>query len=59
MPIRHLETILLPVTALVCPSRIHITLGGLAVTSQIETVPSYEAQHNLERSLLANLTTVT
>lgn len=49
----------LPVTGLVCPSRMKETRGGEAVTSQMDTVPSSEPQHSLERSLFANFTTLT
>jgi hypothetical protein len=48
-----------PVTALLCPWRIAITHGGLAVTLQMESVQSWEQQHRSERSLLANFTRFT
>lgn len=50
---------ILPVTGSVCPVSMHDTRGGVAVTSHTDTVPSCETQHNLLRSLLANLTMLT
>lgn len=49
----------LPVTADLCSLKIFSTIGGEAVTLQIETVPSYDAQASFDLSLWAKASIVT
>lgn len=50
---------ILPVTGPVWHLNIAFTHGGDAKTSQILRVPSFDAQHNFDLSLLANFNSVT